>query len=148
MPVRPSDFCSRPFKMNPGANDQQLLAAERGLGTALPIELRALLGFSDGFEGWPGPEPNDWYVQILSTSELIEYNHSRGIKDQWPELIIFGGDGAGEGFYFDPTRPGPPILMIAHSSVWREDYILYASSMGEFIERMHAGYDPFRQSSD
>jgi hypothetical protein len=149
MSVTPSAFCAgRRSNTHPGAAESQIAAVELRVKTQLPPELREFLKFTDGFEGFVGPEATGWYLNIRSTSELIRHNEMDGFKEQWPELIQFAGDGGGAGFFFDPTRTGPPVLMIDYISNWHEDSILYANSMGEFFDRMHSGYDPYKRSTE
>jgi hypothetical protein len=83
---------------------------------------------------------------LFSTAELLDFNKTPEFKQERPELIAFGSDGAGEGFYLDPTQPGPAVLMLAHTCDWKKDAITYAESMDIFFDRMHAGYNPYRQS--
>lgn len=146
MPVTPAEFCAaRNATRKTGATHQEICAVEQTLGISLPLELRTFLVFTNGFGGFVGPEDIGWYVEIFSTTELMEMHLQPGIKDQWPELIQFGCDGAREGFFFDPTRNGPPVLMIAYASNWHEDHIEYANNISEFFERMHRGFNPYRE---
>ncbi|MBU6413347.1 MAG: SMI1/KNR4 family protein [Planctomycetes bacterium] len=146
MPVTPAEFCAaRNTTRKTGATHQEICSVERSIGAALPPELRAFLAFSNGLSGFVGPEDNGWYIRIFSTTELLDVHAQPAIKDQWPELIQFGGNGAGEGFFFDPTRNGPPVLMIEYASDGHADHIAYASNMSEFFERMHTGFNPYRE---
>ncbi|MBY0263346.1 MAG: SMI1/KNR4 family protein [Phycisphaerales bacterium] len=120
MIVTPAEFCNSIDILNAGATAADIAAVERSLDVSLPNELRRMLEYSDGFEGFVGPR-RSFYLVIDSTARLAEQGTDPAYKFQWPDLVQFGGDGGGEGFFFDPTRPGPPVLMVALVGDWRKD---------------------------
>lgn len=143
MPVTPAEFCARDRETgcNPGATAEQIESAERALGVRLPDELRDFLRYTNGFDGFVGPPGAGWYLAVSSTADLIDF---LDVPDnQRPELVFFGGDGGGEALFFDPTRPGPPILMIPLIGNWHEDAIDCGVGFGQFFDRLHAGWTPF-----
>ena len=139
MSLSPAEFWSRAVDRRPGASEAALAETERALGVPLPGALREWLLFSDGAAGFVGPPPNDRFCQLLSTTELIETHADAAFMEQRPELVQFAGNGGGEGFFFDPARPGSPVLMIAYISNWVEDAIECGPTVASFFQRLYEG---------
>src|SRR5689334_5920854 len=81
-----------------GASERELLELEKAMQVSLPAAYRTMLLFSNGAAGKIGPE----YIHLYSIQEVLQVNsilsrHAEG-------LFIFGSDGGGEAYVFDPAN--------------------------------------------
>ena len=119
------------------ATPQQLEHAEAELGFRFPEPLREILLLSDGVEGFLAE--GSAYLALYPIDHILRVNRAHAEFKPRRELIGFGGDGGGEGYFFDYSEPGPAVFMIAWISDWKKDAIRYASGFAEFIDKVKAG---------
>jgi hypothetical protein len=128
-------------ELSPGASDATIRAAESELGFPLPASLVALYRFSDGL----GAVENNLVVQpvdparedsILGWTEQLPASH-------WPipeELLVIGGNGAGEVFGLWRPEAGDPTPVVM--GTWGFDpptVALVGTSLPAFL-RWWTGY--------
>jgi len=122
----------------PPATLARIETAEAELGFRLPETLREVLLLSDGVGGFFGKEQVG-FVSLCSLDEMLSVNRANADHKPRQELIAFGGDGIGGGYFFDFSQPGPPVLQIEWISDWENDAVSYAKDFDEFIEKVKAG---------
>jgi cell wall assembly regulator SMI1 len=86
------------FQTNRPASANEIETFEREAGMALPPEYHEFLRFTNGGEGFIGPNS---YAMLWKISELLEFNREYQVQEYAPGLLLFGSSGAGEAFAFD-----------------------------------------------
>jgi len=85
------------MEYNPPATDLTIEKLEADLKVTLPDSYKTFLHDTDGAEG----DAAVGYIVLWSTSEIVKLNKESGIENLLPGFILFGGDGANEGFAFN-----------------------------------------------
>jgi len=81
----------------PGASEQEIAKLGIGFRVFLPEDYKSILRFANGAAGRIGPEE----LLIYSIDEVLDANLR---FDKFREgLVIFGSDGGGEAYVFDPS---------------------------------------------
>jgi hypothetical protein len=120
------------FRTRSTTSSTDVRDAEQALDRPLPSDYRQfLLQETNGGEGFIGQN----YVVLWKAEELSHYNHDYESHKYAPELILFGSNGAGEGFAFD-TRTSPyRVVMVPFIGLSRRDAIVVAANFQEFLKR-------------
>jgi len=105
------------------------LQVEKSRGLKFPNEYRELLLFSNGLHGPVGRT----YFQLYPLDEAIETNEK--FREFTEELFIFGSDGGGEAYVFDPANNWK-ILMCTFVSMGRDDAIEIADSLPDLLRKL------------
>jgi|GEM_PF-5247186 hypothetical protein len=98
-----------------------------------PPEFIELFGITDGGEGWVGES----YLSIFSVDELRDRNE----PEFWPDLVLFGSDGGGEGFALRRSSHPPDIVM---ANLVGPDPAIPQGDMATFLGRLELAtlFDP------
>ena len=91
----------RRFQTTRPASSDEIEAFEHEAGITLPSEYREFLRFTDGGEGFIGPNS---YAMLWRVDELLRFNKEYQADEYAPGLLLFGSSGGGEAFAFD-LRP-------------------------------------------
>lgn len=93
----------------PGASEEALVTMTEDLGTALPADYLDLLRFSNGAEGSVGSADGS-YLILWPAEEIAVANREYGIREDHPELVVFGKDAATAAYAFDTSRRPMPVV--------------------------------------
>jgi hypothetical protein len=115
-----------------------LARAEARLGRALPADLRRLYEACDGFDGFGG--------SLFIAPALRAADYADDLRDSdWvigPELIVFGGNGAGDFYalwYPDGAPPDDPTPVIEIGEIFEDAGLaLIGTSLPRFLRSMTA----------
>ncbi|HEY3499611.1 MAG TPA: SMI1/KNR4 family protein [Polyangiaceae bacterium] len=117
-----------------------LAHSETAIGRRLPARLRELYSLVDG--GMVEP------VEIFTLAELRDVN--RSLRERWPGLVFFAGDGA-DGFFAVDVDGSlierGSVLWLDRSSIQREEAVPCADGVPELLERVARGEEPWRGPS-
>lgn len=127
------------------ASDDAIRAAERALGRTLPNDYKCFLRRTNGFEG--SAADGRQYVQLAAVGDLPSRQQWVGKLDR-PDVVWFGGDGGGEGYFFDLTTAGPTVLMINYISDWKTEARWHGDSFTDFLDRIVQGWNPWNGSGE
>lgn len=120
-------------------DEDGLLAAEARLGRSLPIDLRRVYEFSDGFDGFDG---NVHIEPALKTADFAEELRDNG-WDIGPEMLVFGGNGSDEHWalwYPADASPADPTPVIEIGEIFDGGGLtLVGSNLPPFL-RMISGF--------
>jgi cell wall assembly regulator SMI1 len=86
------------FQTNRPARCDEIETFEREAAITLPPDYHEFLRFTDGGEGFIGPNS---YAMLWKANELLQFNSDYQVKDYAPGLLLFGSNGGGEAFAFD-----------------------------------------------
>ncbi len=136
-----SSLLSQLHPLNPPATDAAILAAESALSRTFPSDYKSFLKHTNGFEGTPY---KDNYIRLEPVEELLINNIEYEVQLTRPELLYFGGNGGGEGYFFDMSTPGPEVLMIPFISNWKEVALWHGSSFTDFLAKIMSDWSPFK----
>ena len=98
---------------------------------ALPADFLEFLGSSNGGEGFLG----EAYVVIWSVEDIVELNKLYEVERYAPGLLLFGSDGGGEGYAFDTTQEGPPVVRVPLVGMNRSLMCVEGRSFGDFVTK-------------
>lgn len=126
------------------ASEQDLLDAERLLGTALPTGLRALLLESNGVMDGDGTDVIWGAEQIARTNQ--EFRTREDLRDLYmpfDALLFFGDNGGGDQFALPVSPVRPDVFVWDHEN---DSRTWVASSMEEYLRKALAqpGEDWYR----
>lgn len=96
------------FVATSAGNEADVLAIEKAFTTQLPPDYRAFLLQKGGGEGFVG----DQYVVFWRAEEIVPFNIGYEVNEYAPGLLLFGSNGAGEGFAFDLRDQRADIVMV------------------------------------
>ena len=96
------------WELNPGASEESVRGAQEALGRRLPGDYIAFLREHDGGEGAVG----DRYVVLWKSGELAQFNREYEVQEYAPGLVLFGSNGANEGYGFDARDGAMRVVMI------------------------------------
>ena len=105
---------------------EELDAAERSLGRAIPADLRSLYEAADGFFDQAGQWFVVWPLERLVSDNVRSWSEGRLRRD----LLAFGDDGTGNPFCV-PTNEARPREVIRWS--WIDDDVEDAVATQEFF---------------
>lgn len=71
---------------------------------------------------------------IWSVDDMIEVNELVEVKDTFPDLLLFGGDGAREKLAFDYRTDPPRIVMLDLTSLDDDAVVEQAPTFSDFLE--------------
>ncbi|MEX2219001.1 MAG: SMI1/KNR4 family protein [Phycisphaerales bacterium] len=127
---------------NPPATPAEVEAVERRFGP-LPQDYKEFLLLSNGYEG----SVSGLYLALYRTSDVMGYNRDgTALVPERPDMIQIGGDGGGEGYFFDARNPGP-VSMIALVSDWHTDARPAGASFTDFLANQLEGRSPLGGAS-
>lgn len=125
----------RDWEGAPGASDAALSELQASASGGLPAEYLELLAWSNGGEG-PLPVQPFWLVLSSAEGALNEWT-SGNFTDHFPNLFVFGTNGAGEAFAFNTTTTGPRVVYFDMTNIDLEESVVeIAPSMAAFIDLM------------
>jgi len=114
------------WEFNPGASEESVRVAQAGLGRELPRDYIAFLREHDGGEGSLG----DRYLVLWKSTELVQFNREYEVEEYAPGVVLFGSNGANEGFGFDSRDGAMRVVMIPFVGM----DLRYARPMAETFE--------------
>lgn len=91
-----------------GANELSIKNAQRELHWNFPTIYKDFLLKYDGGEGFVG----DNYVILWASNEIAQFNNDYQVQQYAPGLVLFGSNGAGEGYAFDARVLDAPIVQV------------------------------------
>lgn len=119
------------FLLQDGADSAETIEVYASLGMRPSVEYVAVLGFTNGGEGFIGQN----YLRLYSTEEVITFNQAYQVNRFVPGLIIFGSTGYGEAYAFD-TRHSPATIV-------KVPFIPFDA---ELVEPLYADFGAFLQA--
>ena len=122
------------LKKNPGASEAQVKSLHEALGMSLPQDYIAFLIFSNGAEGFVGPNS---YLMLWSSSQIPELNAAYSVSEFAPELVLFGTNGGGTGYAFNKLDSSLPIVDVPLLGMSKETAACRAATFEEFLEYLY-----------
>jgi len=95
-------------RLDPPADRGIVEGLSSGLGVALPGDYLDFLRQHNGGEGFIG----DNYIVLWKAEELADFNREYEVEKYAPGILLFGSDGAGEGYGFDTESAAMPIVHV------------------------------------
>jgi hypothetical protein len=95
-------------QLDPPASPEVIRELSVRLGVELPADYVALLQCHNGGEGFIG----DNYIVLWKAEEVPDFNREYEVHEYAPGILLFGSDGAGEGYGFDTRTPAMPIVRV------------------------------------
>ncbi|MCX6624633.1 MAG: SMI1/KNR4 family protein [Acidobacteria bacterium] len=116
------------------ASPEEIAAFEREAGVTLPSDYREFLRFTDGGEGFIGPNS---YAMLWRIGDLLRFNREYQVHEYAPGLLLFGSSGGGEAFAFD-QRSGvqKPVVSIPFVGMDLSDALPLAETFEGFLEHL------------
>lgn len=123
---------------------RQIESIEATLGVTLPADLRAVLEASGGGTLLhPGITP----LGIGPASDLLSLNEDPFYTDNLPGMIVFGGDGGGGVYFYDPEnrlgRGEWAIFIVRMGDLALDAARPVAADLTEAVEAVASGRDPY-----
>jgi SMI1 / KNR4 family (SUKH-1) len=116
------------------ASDRALRQIGREIGLKLPSDYLAFAAEIDGLEGWLGGS----YVALWQVERLREFNELAETATYAEGLVLFGTNGAGDGYGFD-TREGQALVVTVPMVGLRWDRAEETGrSFSEFLEALES----------
>lgn len=125
----------RGLDLNQGASESMLKQVETALGVALPREYADFMLYSNGAEGVIGTTS---YLALWPIEEIIPLNEAYAVSEFAPGLILFGSDGAGEGYAFDTRSATLPVVQVPFVGMSLSETTLRGGTFGEFLMNLHS----------
>ena len=96
------------FQTNQPSSADEIDAFEREAGFSIPSDYREFLYFTDGGEGFVGPNS---YAMLWRVSELLRFNKEYQADVYAPGLFLLGSSGGGEAYAFDLRARGKSTVV-------------------------------------
>jgi hypothetical protein len=119
------------LEKRPAASLQAIRDRERELGIQFPPDYVEFMLASNGAEGFVGG--GRAYIRIEPIEEMMNDRLQETLRDSWPGLVVFGSDGAGEAFAFDPRGGDVTIVMFPWIGHDEEEILLQGRTFTEFL---------------
>lgn len=107
-------------------------AIESEHGVALPDDYREFLTNFGGCEGFLGKH----YLVLWNADQIVPYNVDYETNKYAPGLLLFGSNGAGEGFAFDLGKDCSNVVVVPFIGMCINDAKRIASSFTEFLQKL------------
>jgi hypothetical protein len=105
---------------------------EQAVNCPLPEEYRAVMRASNGGEGFMGKQ----YLVLWKAEDILRRNKECEVEEYAPGLLLFGSNGAGEGFAFDLRDKKMPIVVVPFIGMSLKDTITLSQTFFGFLERL------------
>ncbi|WP_244730825.1 SMI1/KNR4 family protein [Mesorhizobium sp. 113-3-3] len=102
------------------------------LGVALPKDYTDFLKEHNGGEGFIG----DSYIVFFKAEELVQFNIEYGVEKYAPGILLFGSNGAGEGYGFDTDDAAMSIVQIPFIGMDRRYADIVARDLADLFARL------------
>ncbi|OBQ67168.1 SMI1/KNR4 family protein [Mesorhizobium loti] len=102
------------------------------LGVALPKDYTDFLKEHNGGEGFIG----DSYIVFFKAEELVQFNIEYEVEKYAPGILLFGSNGAGEGYGFDTDDAAMPIVQIPFIGMDRRYADIVARDLADLFSRL------------
>ena len=122
------------FDRNAGTSAHAIAECERHFGQEFPNDYRDFMMFSNGGEGFVGPNS---HLRLWKIEELSEMNDGYEVAQYLPGGLLFGTDGGGEAFGFDLRAPQITIVKVPFIVMEWEDALLLADSFDGFLRQLY-----------
>jgi hypothetical protein len=103
------------------------------LGVSLPSDYLDFRQHNGG-EGFIGEN----YIVFWRAEELADFNREYEVDKYAPGILLFGGDGGGEGYGFDTQTEGMPIVRIPFIEMERRYATPVAKNFPDLISTLGA----------
>src|SRR5690242_4717189 len=97
------------LKLSPGATNYALDELAEESKVMLPEDYLDLLRLTNGVEGCLSSNPLSFII-IWPAEEVITANEEYGIREDYPELLVFGKDAATGAYAFDTRFSPMPVI--------------------------------------
>src|SRR5690349_5180965 len=119
------------MQRNPGASEATLARLQAQARTAVPDDYLTFLGWSNGAEGWIGPN----YIAFFPAEAVAENAWAGYVYEEFlPGLWLIGGDGGEAYFAFDTRSQPMPIVVFHGDDMEFEGLVTMAPSFAAFVE--------------
>ena len=122
-----------PLGLCPGASREALDAMVAELGVALPEDYLDLLRFSNGAEGNLGSDDGS-YIIFWPAEDIVISNREYGIREDYPELVVFGKNAATAAYAFDTSCS--PMRVIEADFIDPDYYEKRGDDFLDFLAKM------------
>lgn len=119
------------LEKRPGASLDAIRDRERELGIEFPPDYVEFMLASNGAEGFVGR--GRAYIRIDPIEEITDDRLQHALGESHPGLVVFGSDGAGEAFAFDPRGGETTIVMFPRIGHDEGEVIFQARTFTEFL---------------
>jgi hypothetical protein len=122
------------FQTTRPASPDEIATFEREAGVTLPSDYCGFLRFTDGGEGFIGPNS---YAMLWRIGDLLRFNREYQVHEYAPGLLLFGSSGGGEAFAFD-QRAGvkKSVVSIPFVGMDLSDALPLAETFDGFLEHL------------
>ena len=117
--------------LNEGAGEKLIAEAEVTAGLLFPEDYKALLKHSNGCEGFLS---DGSYVVIWPVDQVVELNDSYSIKEFAPGVLLFGTNGADDGYGFDTRASNFPVVSVPLVGMRLSEVQPCANTLSEFLD--------------
>ena len=122
------------FSGKEGAKEKTLEAVEKSFRLSLPYDYKEFIAQFNGGEGFFGEKQE--YLVLWAAEELFQFNKEYEVQVYAPGLLLFGGNGGGEGFAFDTRKKEFSIVMVPLIGMELQYANPIAKNFTEFLSKL------------
>lgn len=111
----------------------ELDAAEAEIGLALPRDYRRHLEVQGS---GVVVDSDELYLELWDLSSVVEVTTLAEVRDHFPQLVRFGGDGSREHLAFDYRTDPPRIVLVDITATADDDLLEQALTFDGFIAKV------------
>lgn len=117
------------MQLNEPAFRDVLKVLAETLPTSIPEDYFDFLTRNNGGEGFVGDE----YLIMFNAEEIVRFNQEYEVEKYAPGLLLFGSNGGGEGYAFDTTSEGCPIVKVPFIGMDHRYAKVVGQNLSDFI---------------
>jgi hypothetical protein len=122
------------FERNVGVSEVAIAECEKHFGLKFPDDYRDFMKYSNGGEGFFGPNS---YLRLWKIEELSLMNDGYETANYLPNALLFGTDGGEEAFGFDLRTSQTKIIEVPFVGMEWELAWLLSDSFRGFLLRLY-----------
>lgn len=126
------------WQLNPPATSASVDEELRKIGFSLPDDYVQLLKTFNGGEGFLGED----YLILWAVEDLLFFNKEYEVQEYAPGIFLFGSSGGGDGYGFDTTSVGLPVVRLPFIGMSNRYADVVADNVPDLLEKLSSNnYD-------
>ena len=120
------------WELSDGATGDGISAMCASLKHFLPSDYLEFLKRHNGGEGFLG----DNYLILWKVEELVPFNLEYEVEKYAPGIFLFGSSGGGDGYGFDTSQEGNPVVRIPFVGMDRRYAKVVANTFTDLLSKL------------